>query len=196
MNASLDSRETDRSTGFWSIAGENRDGGPPPRRDGEITFHAVKFETEIGSRLEIRSSELPESGNSVVYPQLSPLGWQVFSPLWCYAPRSAGPNIGQRRQARQAAALLSTIGTRRDTISSLCPAIMSLSSKESFLLVSCLLTTTMLAVTCAKPTIYKRNQDNVFEPGEAFAFSLGCCSHPQFAESFRKEQSITLETRC
>ncbi|XP_043514273.1 uncharacterized protein LOC122530922 [Frieseomelitta varia] len=61
---------------------------------------------------------------------------------------------------------------------------MSLSSKGSFLLVSCLLATTMLAATSAKPTIYKRNQDNVFEPGEAFAFTLGCCSRPQFAESF------------
>lgn len=133
----------------------------------------MKFETEIGrgNRVGVGNPKLGErqilSCLSAAFPTRVA---SVFTSLWLgYAPRSAGPNIGERRQARQVAALLSSIGTRRDIIL-FCPAIMSLSSKESFLLVSCLLAMTMLAVTCAKPTIYKRNQDNVFEPGEPFAF--------------------------
>ncbi|KAK9297549.1 hypothetical protein QLX08_008778 [Tetragonisca angustula] len=84
---------------------------------------------------------------------------------------------------------------------------MSLSSKESFLLVSCLLATTMLAVTCAKPTIYKRNQDNVFEPVMIpvsstviplsvykTEYGLGFTSKDKKQSSFKPEDGVKLIT--
>lgn len=58
--------------------------------------------------LEIRSCELPESGNSVVYSQLSPLVASVFTSL-VFAPRSAGPNIAR---SSNLATSFSSIGPR------------------------------------------------------------------------------------
>ncbi|CAD1474426.1 unnamed protein product, partial [Heterotrigona itama] len=80
---------------------------------------------------------------------------------------------------------------------------MSLSPSASFLLVLCFFATTMLA----KPTIYKRNQDNVFEPVMVpvsstviplsvykTEYGLGFTSKDKKQSSFKPEDGVKLIT--
>jgi len=56
-------------------------------------------------------------------------------------------------------------------------------------IVAVLVTAIAIAVTHAKPTIYKRNEDNVFEPGEFLRFFM----RMRFRETFQRFRDFSFK---